>query len=214
MGITEPPQFIVDEFTAVVRVQELDGEGKVMEDGRESFKHKDLGTAGNRGNCRPSGTAVGDREGVTVVSCCLPSVMTHQVHLHLSRSSSRELPGRDDGNESQEASWFCPGSTPSVVRLGLLCPEQAVHRGRPHPEKGDSKKIRDHGSVSCHGTEEFRHGCLESLPTEVSAQVIHRDECFHHGRTIHMLAFSGPGRGSGGHQGHLSQDHALCIGTQ
>jgi len=93
MSIAEPPQFIVDEFTAVVRVQELDRERQGGEDMGEGSEHNNLCTAGNCNNLCPSRTVVGDREGVAVVSCCLPSIMTHQVYLHLSRSSSRELPG-------------------------------------------------------------------------------------------------------------------------
>ncbi len=94
MSIAEPPQFIVDEFTAVVRVQDQDRERQGGEDMGEGSEHKDLCTAGNCNNLCPSRTAVGDREGVTIISCCLPSIMTHQVYLHLSRSSSRELPGK------------------------------------------------------------------------------------------------------------------------
>jgi len=136
MSIAEPSQFIIDKLAAVVRVQDQDRERQGGEDRGESSKHNNLCTAGNCNNLCPSRTAVGDREGVTMISCCLPSIMTHQVYLHLSRSSSRELPGRDDGNESQQASWFCPGSMPPVPSLGFLCPEQAVHGGRAHPQEG------------------------------------------------------------------------------
>src|SRR5450830_1634762 len=132
MGIAEPSQFIIDKLAAVVRVQELDRERQGGEDMGEGSEHKDLCTAGNRNNLRPSRTAVRDREGVAVVSCFLPSIMAHEVHLHRARSSSRELPGRDDRNKSQQASWFCSGSMPPVLTRCLLCPEQPVHGGRPH----------------------------------------------------------------------------------
>ena len=126
MGIAEPSQFIIDELAAVVRVQELDWERQVREDTGESSKHNNLRTAGDRNNLRPSRTAVRDREGVAVVSCFLPSIMTHEVHLHVPGDSSREFPGRDDGNESQQTPWFCSGSMPPVPSLGLLLPEQTV----------------------------------------------------------------------------------------
>ena len=173
MSITEPPQFIIDELTPIVRVQNQDRERQGGEDMGEGSEHNNLCTAGNCSNLCPSGTAVGDREGVTMISCLLPSIMTHQVYLHLSRSSSRELPGRDDGNESQEASWFCSGSMLSVLSSGLLLPQQPVHGGRPHPQKGGREKIRDHGPVSCHGSQEFRHGYLQSLATEFQKE----DDC-------------------------------------
>ena len=211
MSIAEPPQFIVDEFTAVVRVQDKNGEGKVMEDGRESFKHKDLCTTGDRDDGGPPRAAVGDREGVTMISCCLPSVMTDEVHLHLSRSCSREFPGRDDGNESQETPWFCPGSMPPVPSPGFLFPEQSVHGGRAHLEKSSRERIRKNGPVSCHGTQEFRHGGLQSLSTELPGKVVHPDKSLYHGRTVHMLPLSGPGRGPGWYQGHCSQDDSLGI---
>jgi len=38
-----------------------------------------------------------DRKSTTMISCCLPSIMTHQVHLHISRCTSREFPEGDDG---------------------------------------------------------------------------------------------------------------------
>ena len=93
MSVAEPPQFIVDEFTAVVRVQELDRERQGGEDMGEGSEHNNLCTAGNCNNLCPSRTAVGDREGVAVVSCFLPSIMAHEVHLHRAWSSSREFPG-------------------------------------------------------------------------------------------------------------------------
>ena len=146
-----------------------------------------------------------------MISCCLSPIMTHEVHLHRARSSSREFPGRDDGNESQQAPWFCSGSMPPVPSLGFLCPEQPVHGGRPHLEKGRRERIRDHGPVSCHGTQELRHGCLQSLATELPGKVVHPDEPFHYGKTIQILPLSGPWRGSGRHQCHCSQDDSLGI---
>src|SRR5450830_1388720 len=211
MSIAEPSQFVVDEFTPIVRVQDQDRERQGGEDLGEGSEHKDLRTVGNCNNLCPSRTAVGDREGVTMISCCLPSIMTHQVYLHLSRSSSRELPGRDDGNESQQASWFCPGSMPPVLSPGLLLPQQSVHGGRPHPQKGGREKIRDHGPVSCHGSQEFRHGCLQSLATELPGKVVHPDKSLYHSKTIQVLPLSGPWRGPRGDQGHCSQDHPPCI---
>jgi len=98
-----------------------------------------------------------------------------------------------------------------VPSLGLLCPEQPVHGGKAHLEKSSSKRIRKIGSMSCHGSQEFRHGCLQPLATELPGKVIHPDECCHHGRTVHMLPLSGPRRGSGRHQCHCSQDHTLGI---
>src|SRR5664280_1007334 len=87
MGITEPPQFIVDELAPVVRMQNQDRERQVREDRGEGFEDKHLYTIGDGDDLGPSRTAVGDREGVTMISCCLPSIVTHEVHLHLSRSS-------------------------------------------------------------------------------------------------------------------------------
>jgi len=214
MSITEPSQFIIDKLAAVVRVQELDRERQGGEDRGEGFEDIHLCTAGDRDDLGPSRTPIRDGQGPVEVHHCLFSIMTHEVHLHVSRSCSRELPGRDDGNESQQASWFCPGSMPSVLSPGLLLPQQSVHGGRPHPQKGGREKIRDHGPVSCHGSQEFRHGCLQPLATEFPGKVVHPDEPFHHGRTIQVLPLSGPGRGSGRDQGHFSQDDSLGIRTE
>jgi len=127
---------------------------------------------------------------------------------------------------------------PPVPSLGFLCPEQAVHGGRAHLEKSSRERIRKSGPMSCHGSQEFRQGCLQPLATELPGKVIHPDEPFYHGRTVHMLPLSGPGGGSRGEaplrsaphigltcsgaldqrargdQGHCSQDHSLCVRTQ
>ena len=214
MSIAEPLQFVVDKLAPVVRVQELDWERQVREDTGERIEDVTLRTAGDRDDLRPSRTAVRDGEGVTVIPGCLPSIMTHEVHLHIARSNSRELPGRNDGNESGQAPWFCSGSMPPVPSLGLLLPKQAVHGGRAHLEEGSRERIRKSGSMSCHGAQELRHGCLQSLATELSGKVIHPDKRHHHGRTVDVLSVSGPGRGPRWNQGHCSQDHALCIGAE
>ena len=93
MSSTEPSQFIIDELAAIIRVQELDWERQVREDTGERIEDVTLCTAGDRDDCGPSRTAVRDREGVAVVSCFLPSIVAHEVHLHRAWSSSREFPG-------------------------------------------------------------------------------------------------------------------------
>jgi len=72
MGITEASQFVVDKLAPVVRVQNQDGEWKMTQDGGERSKHNNLRTAGDRDNLCPSRTTVGDREGITMIPCCLP----------------------------------------------------------------------------------------------------------------------------------------------
>ena len=140
MGIAEPSQFIIDELAAVVRVQELDWERQVREDTGESSKHNNLRTAGDRDNLRLSRTAIRDGEGVAMVSCFLPSIMTHEVHLHVPGDSSREFPGRDDGNESQQTPWFCSGSMPPVPPLAF---SSLSRRSVPIPEVGNPGKGRE-----------------------------------------------------------------------
>jgi len=112
----------------------------VREDTGESSKHNNLRTAGDRNNLRPSRTAVRDGEGVAVVSCFLPSIMTHEVHLHVPGDSSREFPGRDDGNESQQTPWFCSGSMPPVPPLAF---SSLSRRSVPIPEVGNPGKGRE-----------------------------------------------------------------------
>lgn len=99
----------------------------------------------------------------------------------------------------------------------------AVHDGRSHPQEGGRERIREHGPVSCHGSQELRHGCLQPLATELSRKAVHPDKSLYHGRTIPVLSVSGPGGGprgeaplaldqrARGDQGHCSQDHALAY---
>jgi hypothetical protein len=72
MGIAEPSQLIIDELTPIIRVQDLDGERQVGEDTGEGSKHNNLRTAGDRDDCGPPRTAVGDREGGTLVPVAFP----------------------------------------------------------------------------------------------------------------------------------------------
>src|SRR5450756_933925 len=98
-----------------------------------------------------------------------------------------------------------------VPSLCLLLPQQPVHGGRAHLEESSRERIRKIRSMSCHGTQELRHGCLQPLATELSGKVVHPDEPFHHGKTIDVLSVSGPGRGPRWNQGHCSQDDPPCI---
>jgi hypothetical protein len=82
----------------------------VTQDRSEGSKDVHLRTAGDRDDLGPPGTAVGDGEGVTVVSCCLPSVMTHEVHLHVPGRRCREFPEGHDRDEGKEAPGLCPGT--------------------------------------------------------------------------------------------------------
>jgi hypothetical protein len=121
-GVTVPPQFIIDELAPIVRVQDQDRERQVGEDMGEGSNNMDLCTVGHRDDLRPSGTAVRDREGVTMISCCLPSIMTDQVHLQDTGRRCREFPERG-------ASGPDPGAVLPVWSRELLYPEEPVHGG-------------------------------------------------------------------------------------
>src|SRR5664280_594541 len=175
MGITEPPQFIVDELAPVVRVQNQDRERQVREDRGEGFEDKHLCTIGDGDDLGPSRTAIGDREGVTMISCCLPSIVAHEVHLHLSRSSSRSMVAEPILRREAER------------RSGTTVPCLAMAR-------------RSSGMAAS-----------SRLPQSSPARWYIPDEPFHYGKTIQVLPLSGPRRRPRGDQGHLSQDHTLCI---
>jgi len=97
--------------------------GEIVRNEDEGSEDIDLCTAGNMDDGGPSRIVVGDREGITMIPGCLPSVMAHEVYLHVSRNSSREFPEGDHRDEGKETPGLGPGTMPPVVPLCLLCPE-------------------------------------------------------------------------------------------
>jgi hypothetical protein len=109
MGIAEASQFIIDEFTSVIRVQ--DWEQQVAQDCGESSKDIHLCTAGNGDDLCPSRTTIGDGEGITVVFYRLSPVMAGQIHLHI----PGEFPEGGDRDKTQEAPGLGPGTVLPVA---------------------------------------------------------------------------------------------------
>ena len=123
MWITGASQFVTNELAPALRVQNQD-RGERSED-------IDLRTAGDRDDLRPPRTAIGDSEGAAVVPCRLPSVMAHEVYLHVPGRGSRAFPEGDHRDAGKETLGLCPGTMLPVPPCCLLCSQQTVHLADP-----------------------------------------------------------------------------------